>query len=461
MSERNHSEKPEVYALRNDSGSWQISRRDFLKAAGIGAAAIGAGLNSGCSPEKEKTLDDVCPGTLAHRQEIYHMLTSPDRDILLSVARHTTDRVHGLLKCWDFSTRELLSSLEIDNYDSVCTGMINGTPSFAFSNRKDEIAYYELPLQDVQKKKIISIPDVILFTIDPEENLYTVNSSGAVELFRKQDTYQSSRILYEAPQGMSVSCIKLFDHEKRLFFSFEPDKGTVSDITFAVLDLESRDIREYDEKFSAFDLLPDSDRMLICRENKYRLVSLTDGELWSAAYEYPSADSRWAEPTFDAAAITPDGSSAVLIFCRAGNYSVHLISMMDGTILESYEIKGIPAKTTLDLALNGDGTILAVAKQSTLMFFTLPNLQLIGCPFDLYNTEIRGQGVEISMTDEVTGETYTNTLPCGAPIPAGAVCTCNCVAAGGGDICTSYGACSCNSHGKSNGSSGSHYWHPN
>ena len=29
-----------------------------------------------------------------------------------------------------------------------------------------------------------------------------------------------------------------------------------------------------------------------------------------------------------------------------------------------------------------------------------------------------------------TGETRTFTLPCGSPIPAGAVCVCNCVAGG-------------------------------
>ena len=46
MSGQTKKEKPEVYALRQDGGGWQFSRRDFLKAAGIGAAAVGIGLNS-------------------------------------------------------------------------------------------------------------------------------------------------------------------------------------------------------------------------------------------------------------------------------------------------------------------------------------------------------------------------------------------------------------------------------
>jgi hypothetical protein len=45
------------------------------------------------------------------------------------------------------------------------------------------------------------------------------------------------------------------------------------------------------------------------------------------------------------------------------------------------------------------------------------------------------------------GATYT--LPCGSPIPAGAVCTCNCVP-GTGCPCVNYSS-----------GGGGHYWYPN
>ena len=65
--------------------------------------------------------------------------------------------------------------------------------------------------------------------------------------------------------------------------------------------------------------------------------------------------------------------------------------------------------------------------------------------------------VEETKTDVITGKTYTTTLPCGAALPEGAVCTCNCVVGRGG--------CACDGHSKSNkgsgGGGGSHYWHPN
>ena len=56
MGKQNSGEKPEIYAIRKEGGDWQISRRDFLKAAGIGAAAVSAGL-SGCSTKEEDRAD--------------------------------------------------------------------------------------------------------------------------------------------------------------------------------------------------------------------------------------------------------------------------------------------------------------------------------------------------------------------------------------------------------------------
>ena len=50
--------------------------------------------------------------------------------------------------------------------------------------------------------------------------------------------------------------------------------------------------------------------------------------------------------------------------------------------------------------------------------------------------------------------TRSYTLPCGSPIPSGAVCTCNCVTSPGKKVCTCDSVCTCESV-------GSHYWYPN
>ena len=59
------------------------------------------------------------------------------------------------------------------------------------------------------------------------------------------------------------------------------------------------------------------------------------------------------------------------------------------------------------------------------------------------------EGVKIQI--KVGNETRTFTLPCGSPLPAGAVCTCNCVTAP--PACGCVGHCTCNKQ-------GGHYWHP-
>ncbi len=63
------------------------------------------------------------------------------------------------------------------------------------------------------------------------------------------------------------------------------------------------------------------------------------------------------------------------------------------------------------------------------------------------------------------GRTYT--LPCGSPIPSGAVCTCNCVSVPAGCSCVGHQTCSCVGYqacscvGYSTCSVVTHYWYPN
>ena len=76
MSGQTKKEKPEVYALRQDGGGWHFSRRDFLKAAGIGAAAVGIGLNSRFV-RPASAADDIyslCSNSLAHSEVITRLL---------------------------------------------------------------------------------------------------------------------------------------------------------------------------------------------------------------------------------------------------------------------------------------------------------------------------------------------------------------------------------------------------
>jgi hypothetical protein len=69
------------------------------------------------------------------------------------------------------------------------------------------------------------------------------------------------------------------------------------------------------------------------------------------------------------------------------------------------------------------------------------------------------QSGEMGIEFTVEGQTYT--MPCGSPLPAGAVCICNCVAApaGGGFNCTCDSICTCDTVCSCVGAT--HYWYPN
>ena len=60
-------------------------------------------------------------------------------------------------------------------------------------------------------------------------------------------------------------------------------------------------------------------------------------------------------------------------------------------------------------------------------------------------------GISYEYLDE-WGIKYTRTLPCGSPIPAGAVCVCNCVTVPVACSCDNFHPCSCDTI---------HYWYPN
>ena len=462
MSEQKYNEKPEVYALRQDSGSWQISRRDFLKAAGIGAAALGAGLNSRLvrPASAEESLDQLCSDAPAHQKDIVHLLSSADGKYLASVDQE------GNVKCWRFEDTALTGSYKnpfFSGTNAAAAGYVDGRSS-VISSKDDELKYYWFPLDENSTWKTIFAKGRAFssFSLDRQDRVYGFRNNEIHRLTVNGDKTEDE-VLFSSSDGEQGVSLTPIENGRKLFAQFRN--------RFGILDTESGQWRELDGSCDVYAVLPGETAALVGEHvtarttERIRLISLLSGEtIWQKNLNEMRSESGTPKTDWiSAAAVTPDGSYVLLLLSIKDKQTgksdevIRLIDPKDGTPVRSLSIGSGSLET---IAVAGDGTGCAVARKKSILFLSLPDLKIVGCPVDLEEMKDNVKGIKISGTDPVTGKTVTYTLPCGSPIPAGAVCTCNCVA-GSKPSCTCVGhTCSCHSH-RSGGGGGGHYWHPN
>jgi len=182
--------------------------------------------------------------------------------------------------------------------------------------------------------------------------------------------------------------------------------------------------------------------------NKIKLFSLLDGSLitW-LEIEYPSVIAEFS----------PNGKNLGIIETSGDMVSkVRLFAIESEEILIDQTIQG-----NLRVAFSPDSRHLLIGDGLGKMnVYSLEDGKVVACMVDLAASGEDTEGREYSI--EVEGEIVTYTLPCGSPLPTGAVCVCDCVS-GSGCACVGHTACSCVgdvcscvSH-----AGGSHYWYPN
>jgi hypothetical protein len=129
---------------------------------------------------------------------------------------------------------------------------------------------------------------------------------------------------------------------------------------------------------------------------------------------------------------SPAGSARALAFAPDGNTLasagadriVRLWRLGDNKPIQ--ELRG-HRDAVLDLAFGADDRLLfSAGGDGAIKRWRLPESDANDCLFDLQDSGERAVGLTYERKTQ-SGQTITYTLPCGSPIPPGAVCVCNCV----------------------------------
>lgn len=279
-------------------------------------------------------------------------------------------------------------------------------------------------MDDVIRSLQLAEEESILVVVGQESAAFSYWSFPEGALLRElQGSGEMVRFAYVHPSGKVISS---YDDTRLFSFWSVPDGQLLGTYT----------------SDSLFGYLPESDYIVIqeVEGENYTLIFL---ETMETVASYPVTPGR----TDNYVRISPDNQ----FFAETvDGINIHIRSLPDGDVL--FELEGHSCEISAVNFTEDNQFVISGDVCGGVRIWSLEDGSFQGCAIDL---DIVPPDVDLNQYDITLpgGGTVTYTLPCGAPIPAGAVCTCNCVGGGG---------CSCVGH-SSGGSSGggSHYWFPN
>jgi WD40 repeat protein len=410
MKKEQGEESPQVYSIKRGQSGWTLSRRGLLGAATMASQRIAAAGECGAAAR-------------AHRETINALAISSDGRTLASGG---WDKI---AKLWSIPDGALLRSMP--SSDSICSSCpiesvaIRADGRMLASAIGNSIDLWALPEGTKVKTLSCSAVRVVRFTPDGS-TLVSGDSNNRVQIWSMPDG-----VVTKTLNGHTDSVYALeVSADGRMLVSGSSDNS----------------VRVWS--------LPDGTALKTLTghtDDVYDLALRPDGTLLASA-DYSAKLKLWSLPdgallkTVDtgsylqALAVVPGGEVLV-----SGNDEglIELRALASGLVQKSFagHEGGVSA-----LAISPDGEFMATAgADENIRFWTLPEGKPLGtCVMDPAASLPGASGVQYTKD----GVTYT--LPCGSPIPAGAVCICNCVTGS---------SCSCVSY--SSGGGGGHYWYPN
>jgi WD40 repeat protein len=478
----------QVYAVRKDLTGWRFSRRDFLAATSATAVAL-AGATLGCGTTPEPTATPIptatptptatppptlspqeraqaCVGVKAHQDSINRLLISRDGTTMVSAS------ADGIAKLWSLPEGALIKALAGEQalwIELLETGA--GQTLLATNDNNAAIKLWSLPGAELVETlegwrpvlafvrpggTILALADepntaIKLWWLEEKKALTTLEGHvGSVWALKANP---AGTLLASAGQDGIVrlwspitgTLIKALEgHTEGVWdLAVSPDGAFLIsggiDNTVRLWSLPEGELVKTLEASPPMLISPDG-ALLITRgpedaSKTIELWSLPEGELVKTLEGTPPL------------AISPDGA---LLASADENDSmtIKLWSLPKGDLITILEGHTTPVQS---LVVRPDGALMASGdREGCVRLWSLPQGEFASCLVDLAANDSDVEGVTYNV-QTASGQTVEYTQPCGAPIPPGATCVCNCVAGGYGSQCTCVG---------DTAPSGGHYWYP-
>lgn len=481
----NINDEPELFRVKDIDGNWRMGRRGFLA-----MSAVGVGMLSGCGKyafwnnredirkqieaQTPITIGKCADGINAHGKRVFRVCFSPREKILASNSNDNRVKLWKIPSCKLIRVFENCSS-SLFSPDGQFIATLN--PYWDSDVTLWETASGKLlqtfKCKPHQTKNIAFSPDGKILAAGDDDRKVKLWEIPSGKLLRTLDSgqYRTDQIAF-SPDGkylvsafiISNKFLKIWEipsGNPLLFFrahkrgpsdticidiAFSPDGKLLAsgadDRKVKIWEIPSgkllHTLNGHENYVHKVAFSPDGKFLASCSHDT-KLWEVSSGELKTTLVERAMVETI---------SFSPDGK-LLASACR-GNVSLWQIpSGKLSRLLKCMEWK------ILSVAFSLDGKFLAASGESrSVKIFEMPSGKFLTCLFDPKAMETGKKAMQYTYTNQY-GHTITYALPCGSPIPPGAICTCNCVPGtyvsppspswhgGGGRICTCVPVCTC------------------
>jgi len=425
------AEEAVVYKIADVDETWCMGRRGFLSAAGIALSLICSAKNghaktSGKKGGKLEQSGETCGKEIvAHRGDVDFLAFGNNGKVLVSKSPNDG------IKLWEIPSGKLIKSFgKIKRKNSIALSQSSG--AFAISERKI-VKLYRSP--DDTGKVLQGLKGGINAIVLGEKVLAGASSSGPVTLWSVKDG-TVLKTLEAKKKRIRINRLALSSDERMLagtgrenIFLWNIKYGSI----LGELKKDHSNERIRTMRFDPMGMF----LITVSQKDSMHFIKLWDtatGKVLNRI-DLTAKPLDFLEFSHDGRLISGERMGAPALW--------HIPSCTSAGSWDELKITG-------PVALTPDKTLMAVTtEKGTISLLTMPGRKNLACLFDP-DALRKGKKAGTYEYKDQWGRSISSTMPCGSPIPPGAICTCNCVpgryhgfSSSGGSTCTCNKICTC------------------